>query len=167
MLHRFRWGAADAGASARGAPAVKRILRSALPAYVLLEAFLTLTIASWLGPGPTLLLLALGVAAGIAVLRTEQFALLSRLSRIFTSGEPLFPGLLDGALRGAAGVLLIMPGFISDLAAAGLLLPPLRKLLVRRLSAGLSDETAGAPVIQGDYRRIDDPTLPAQKGEPY
>ena len=69
-----------------------RILRLAPPAYLLIEAFLTLTIGSWLGPGPTLLLLALGAAAGIAVLRTEQFSLLSRLRQSLAAGEPLVPG---------------------------------------------------------------------------
>ena len=144
---------------------MKRILQLALPAYLLFEAFLTLTLASWLGPGLTLLLLVLGVAAGIAVLRTEKLALLTRLSRILTSGEPPLGGLLDGALRGAAGVLLIMPGVISDLAAAGLLIPALRKRLVRRVSAGLGGETAAPPVIEGNYRRIDDPALPAPRSE--
>jgi len=144
---------------------MKRILRFALPAYLLLEAFLTLTLASWLGPEQTLLVLVLGVAAGIAVLRAEQFALLTRLSRILTSGEPPLGGLLDGALRGAAGVLLIVPGVISDLFALGLLIPPLRKLLVRRLSAVLGGETTGPPVIEGDYRRVDDPALPAPRSE--
>ena len=165
MLHRFKWGAADATASASGVPVMKRILQLALPAYLLFEAFLTLTLASWLGPGLTLLLLVLGAAAGIAVLRTEKLALLTRLSRILTSGEPPLGGLLDGALRGAAGVLLIMPGVISDLAAAGLLIPALRKRLVRRVSTGLGGETAAPPVIEGNYRRIDDPALPAPRSE--
>ena len=144
---------------------MKPLLRFALPAYVMLEVLLTLMIASWLGPGLTLLLLVLAAAAGVAVLRREQFPLLLRLSRIFSSGEPLLVGLFDGALRGVAGVLLIIPGFISDFAAAGLLIPQLRRRLVRRLSAGLDGETTGPPVIQVDFRRIDDPALPAPRGE--
>ena len=142
-----------------------RILRFALPAGLLLEAVVTLTIASWLGPGRTLLLFVLGAAVGVAVLRTAQFTLLSRVRRIFTSGEMPLGGLLDGALRGAAGLLLIVPGFISDLAAVALLIPQLRKLLVRRLSAGFGGDPAGPPVIEGDFRRIDDPALPTPRVE--
>jgi UPF0716 protein FxsA len=142
-----------------------RILRFALPAWLLLEAAVTLTIASWLGSGRTVLLFVLGAAAGVAVLRTAQFTVLSQMRRIFASGEPPLGGLLDGALRGAAGVLLIIPGFISDLAAVVLLIPYWRKRLVRRLSGGFGGEPAGPPVIEGDFRRIDDPALPAPRVE--
>ena len=136
------------------------MLKLALTACLLIEAFLTLAVGSWLGPGPTLLLLALGAAAGIAVLRTEQFSLLSRLHHSLAAGEPLVPGLLDASLRGAAGFLLIIPGFVSDLAALGLLIPQLRRGIVRRLWGWLDNETSAPVVIEGDYRRIDDP-MPA------
>ena len=145
---------------------MKRALRYVLPAYLLIEGLVTLTVASWLGPGPTLLLLVIGVAAGVAVLRAEQFSLVSRLRQVLASGNPLISGLLDGILHGVAGVLLIVPGLISDLAAVGLLIPRLRQRLIRRLSAALGDEPAGPVVIEGDYRRVDLPALPAAKRGP-
>ena len=165
MVQGFRWGAADAEASVTGVSVMMPILRFAFPVWLLLEAAVTLTIASWLGSGRTVLLFVLGAATGIAVLRTAQFTLLSQLRRIFVSGEAPLGGLLDGALRGAAGVLLIIPGFLSDLAAVALLIPQLRKRLARRLSAGLGGEPAGSPVIEGDFHRIDDPALPAPRVE--
>jgi len=54
---------------------MKRGLRFALPAYLLLEAVLTIEIASRLGTGPTLLLLLLGAVAGIAALRAERLSM--------------------------------------------------------------------------------------------
>jgi UPF0716 protein FxsA len=140
-----------------------QMLKLALTAYLVIEAFLTLAVGSWLGPGPTLLLLALGGAAGISVLRTEQFSLLSGLRHSLTAGEPLVPGLLDASLRGAAGLLLLIPGFLSDLAALGLLIPQLRRGIVRRLWGWLDNETSAPVVIEGDYRRIDDPMPAAQE----
>ncbi len=101
------------------------------------------------------LAVALGAAAGISVLRTEQFSLLSGLHRSLALGEPLVPGLLDASLRGAAGLLLIIPGFVSDLAALGLLIPPLRRRVVRRLYSWLDVESAASVVIEGNYRRVD------------
>jgi UPF0716 protein FxsA len=141
----------------------EQMLKIALTAYLLIEAFLALAVGSWLGPGPTLLLLALSAAAGISVLRTEQISLLSGLHHSLVVGEPLVPGLLDASLRGAAGLLLIIPGFVSDLAALGLLIPQLRRGIVRRLSGWLDTEPAAAVVIEGDYRRVDDP-MPARLG---
>ncbi len=148
-----------------GAPRVKRRLRLAVLAYLLIEGYATLAVAEWLGPGPTLLLLLVGIAAGGAVLRTAQFALLSQLRQGLASGEPVLPALLGGALRVAAGILLIIPGFISDLIGAGLLIPPLRRRLIHRLSAG-SDDGAGRVVIEGDYRRVEDAALPPPRQEP-
>src|SRR5271163_3847894 len=134
------------------------MLKLALTAYLLIEAFLTLAVGSWLGAGPTLLLLALGAAAGILVLRTGQFSLLPGLRHSLAAGEPLVPGLLNASLRGAAGLLLIIPGFVSDLAAVGLLIPPLRRRMVSRLWAWFGNKAAASVVIEGDYRRVNDPT---------
>jgi UPF0716 protein FxsA len=139
------------------------MLKLVLTAYLLIEAFLTLAVGSRLGPGPTLLLLALGAVAGISVLRTEQSSLLSGLHRSLAQGEPLVPGLLGTSLRGAAGLLLIIPGFVSDLAALGLLIPQLRRVVVRRLCVWLDNEPAASVVIEGDYRRVDDPMPAAQE----
>jgi UPF0716 protein FxsA len=141
----------------------EQMQKLALTAYLLIEAFLVLAVGSCLGPGPTLLLLALGAAAGISVLRTEQFSLLSGLRHSLAAGQPLVPGLLDASLRGAAGLLLIIPGFVSDLAALGLLIPQLRRGVVRRLRGWLDNEPAASVVIEGDYRRVDDP-MPAARG---
>jgi UPF0716 protein FxsA len=141
----------------------EQMLKLALTAYLLIEAFLALAVGSWLGPGPTLLLLALGAAAGISVVRTEQFSLLSGLHHSLAAGEPLVPGLLDASLRGAAGLLLIIPGFVSDLAALGLLIPQLRRGIVRRLLGWLDNEPAASVVIEGDYRRVDNPTPSARE----
>ncbi len=147
------------------APPVKRPLRLALLGYLLIEGYATLAIAGWLGPGPTLLLLLLGAAAGGAVLRTTQFSLLSELRRSLAASEPALPALIGGALRAAAGVLLIIPGFISDLVAAGLLIPALRRQLIRRLAAAANRRT-GPATIEGDYRRVEDTALPAPRREP-
>jgi UPF0716 protein FxsA len=138
------------------------MLKLVLTAYLLIEAFLALAVGSWLGPGPTLLLLALGAAAGISVLRTEQFSLLSERHHSLAAGQPLVPGLLDASLRGAAGLLLIIPGFVSDLAALGLLIPQLRRCIVRHLRGWLDTKMAASVVIEGDYRRVDDP-MPAPR----
>ena len=148
-----------------GAPRVKRRLRLALLAYLLIEGYATLAVAGWLGPGPTLLLLLIGAVAGGAVLRTAQFVAAVAAAPRSASGEPVLPALLGGALRVIAGILLIVPGFISDLIAAGLLIPPLRRRLIRRLSAGSDGRTAQV-VIEGDYRRVDDAALPASRREP-
>ena len=143
-----------------------RISRFAFPAYLLLEAFVTLEVAARLGAGLTLALLILGAAAGIAVLRQERLAVLTRLRRSLGAGQPLVPELFDSALRAAAGILLIVPGFLSDAAALALLSPPLRRMLLRRWRARFGQAASGPVVIDGSYRRIDDPRLPEPEQDP-
>lgn len=144
-----------------------RISRFALPAYLLLEAFVTLQVAERLGAGRTLLLLLLGVAGGLAVLRRERLSILMGLRRAAASRELALPGLLDGAARVVAGLLLIIPGFVSDAIALSLLVPRLRRWLVLRFAAAFDARPAGSVVIEGDYRRIDDPALPKGEREPW
>jgi UPF0716 protein FxsA len=145
-----------------------RTLRLAVPAYLLLEALVTLQIAASLGAVRTLLLLLLGVAAGIAVLWREQLSVLSRLRRAAASREAMLPALLDGAVRAVAGALLIIPGFVSDAAALALLLVPgLRRRFVRWLAAALGHSSTDPLVIEGDYRPVDDPALPATPRKPW
>jgi UPF0716 family protein affecting phage T7 exclusion len=49
-------------------------------------------------------------------------------------GEPVGPVVVDGALVALAGVLFVIPGFVSDVVALGLLIPPVR-VLVRKAAA--------------------------------
>jgi UPF0716 protein FxsA len=142
-----------------------RTLRFGLPAYLLLEAYVTLQIAAWLGGGRTLLLLLLGVMAGLVVLRREQLSILARLRRTAASGERVLPNLVGGALRVAAGILLIVPGFVSDMAGLALLIPVLRRRLVAGILPVSADDPSGPTVIEGEYRRVDDPALPRAKQE--
>jgi UPF0716 protein FxsA len=140
-----------------------RILRLALPLYLLLEVVATLELAAWLGIGRALLLLLLGAIAGITVLRRERLALLALLRRAANLGEPIMPGLLGAALRALAGILLIVPGFVSDAIGLALLIPASRRWLIRRFSAGLGQGRATPGVIDGDYRRVDSAALPGSQ----
>ncbi len=127
--------------------------------YPLAELLLTLKIASWLGALPTFALLLLGVAAGMSLLRGQRLSIMARLRLGFAAGDPLLPELLDGALRAAAAVLLILPGFISDAAALVLLIPAARRRLVGRMASGFARRPGAAVVIDGEYRRLDDPAV--------
>jgi UPF0716 protein FxsA len=131
--------------------------------YPLAELVLMLQVASWLGALPAIALILLGAVVGFGLLRGQRLSVLARLRRGFpVAGQPL-PELLDGALRAAAALLLILPGFISDAVALVLLLPAIRRRLARRMA--FAGRRSGAPiVIDGQFRRIDDPAL-AEAGQ--
>ena len=69
--------------------------------------------------------------------------------------------LVDDMALGFAGLLLVIPGMISDFTALVILIGPIRRGLFRMLwarsvSVPASAETARPPeTIEGEYRRID------------
>ena len=106
-------------------------------------------------------------------------------------GEPPVGAMMDGAMTVMAGILLIMPGLITDTIGFLLLIPPVRHFLAGRLAAGMfgagdidvevyenerghERRTAhrgpgvenGGPVIEGDFERLDERTVDPRKGRP-
>ena len=142
---------------------MKPSIRFVFAGYVLLELWATLEVAAWLGGGRTFLLLVLGVAAGIAVLRREKLTLFAQLRRAVAGQEISVLQLPDRALRAVAGLLLIIPGFVSDAGALLLLIQPSRRWLIRQFSAKFSPGAGSPTIIEGNFRRIDDPVLPYTK----
>jgi len=64
--------------------------------------------------------------------------------------------MLEIALAQLAGLLLIVPGFIGDAVALGLLVAPLRRWLARRLSPPITVEShTEVHIIEGEFRRRD------------
>ncbi len=68
--------------------------------------------------------------------------------------------LAEGGTRMLAGLLLLIPGFLTDIAAILVLIPALRKMIFSKPQSGgaptrRATEQTGATVIDGDFRRLD------------
>jgi len=106
-------------------------LRFIILLFALLEVAVLVLVGSSIGVGWTLLLVLAAVAAGVAILRGQGTAMLTRLRGEVAAGRSPAPTLLDGAAKAVAAVFLIIPGFVGDIIALLLLTPPLRKALFR------------------------------------
>jgi UPF0716 protein FxsA len=83
--------------------------------------------------------LLLGVPVlGVLVLRVETRAALGRVSVAVSQHQPPGPATVDAALGLLGGVLLLIPGFVTDVLALPLLLPPARRVVRRQLSRHLA-----------------------------
>lgn len=141
-------------------------------AVPLIEIALFITIGARIGLWPTLgIVIATGVA-GVAVIRWQGLQAMAGLRQagLRRGGSPLGQ-MADGGLLGLAGVLLILPGFLTDTLGLILLLPPVRRLVIRRVAARAQVHTtagfdgprrSGADVIDGEFFEIaqDQPEFP-------
>ncbi|WP_369184646.1 FxsA family membrane protein [Streptomyces sp. Y1] len=112
-------------------PAPRGRLRRALPllvtAWLVLEIWLLVQVGSWLGGFTVLLLLVAGALIGGSLIKRAGLKALSAAleqSRNPQSQQPQ----TGTSLTVLAGLLLILPGFLSDLVALTLLFPPTRAL---------------------------------------
>ena len=123
----------------------------------LAELYLVLVAAARVGALPTLLLLILGAVAGTVVMRYHGIASVVRLRSALAGGQSPAGPMLEGLLAQIAGVLLVVPGFITDAVGVCLLIAPLRRRLASRLT-GRRGANAGAQarIIEGEFRSRDD-----------
>lgn len=103
-----------------------------LIALPLIEISLFVTIGSAIGLGATLLIILATAMGGMALIRAQGGT--SRMREFQAKGDPLSP-LAHKAMLVAAGILLILPGFLTDTLGLLLMLPPVRKLVMRRIAA--------------------------------
>jgi UPF0716 protein FxsA len=102
-----------------------------LLALGLLEVFVFAQVADAIGFLNALGLLIAISLVGAWVVRHEGWKVWQRLNLQLTQGRLPQVEVIDGVLVLLAGVLLVMPGFVTDVVGALLLLPPTRALARR------------------------------------
>jgi UPF0716 protein FxsA len=99
------------------------------------ELFVIVEVAKAIGVVDTIVLLILGWPVGVWAIRAEGAAVWRRLTAAVAAGRTPAHEVLDGALVLIGGLLLIIPGFITDALGVLFLLPPTRiaaRALLRR-----------------------------------
>jgi UPF0716 protein FxsA len=110
----------------------------------------------WLGIGAwTLVWLLLAALLGAALIAAERATFLPSLAQTMLGGKPPLGLIFASGQRFLAGVLLILPGAISDVAAILLLF---RAGLATTPARGKRGARASAPpdVIEGEFERVED-----------
>ncbi|MET1075797.1 MAG: FxsA family protein [Umezawaea sp.] len=97
-------------------------------------------------------LLILGGIIGSFLLRREGARTMASFSEALRNRRAPHQEVADGVLIAAAGVLIIVPGFVSDVMALFLLFPPTRRLVSRGL-ARRAEERAATAVLNRQYGR--------------
>ncbi|MEQ1786024.1 MAG: FxsA family protein [Acidimicrobiales bacterium] len=104
------------------------------------ELYVIVQVAGGIGIPETILLLIAISFLGAWLARVAGLGVLNRIQRTVRAGKVPSAELVDGGLVLFAGALMITPGFLSDLLAILLLLPPSRAvargIVLRRIRAG-------------------------------
>ncbi|MFD4245841.1 FxsA family membrane protein [Streptomyces sp. NPDC058525] len=133
----------------RRSPA-RTFLPLAFAAWLILEIWLLGLVAGAAGGLTVAALLAGGMVLGVVVIKRAGRRAFKNLTDTFQQAQqgvaptPQQPGQGNG-LTMLAGLLLIMPGLLSDVAGLFLLLPPVRALIGRRAARSLERKMASAP----------------------
>jgi UPF0716 protein FxsA len=101
------------------------------------ELFVAIKVAEAIGVLLTVVLLLIGWPVGLWLMKAEGRVAWRRLSLAVAQGVPPGRQVLDGALVLVGGLLLIIPGFITDVLGLALLLAPTRSLTRRAITRNL------------------------------
>lgn len=124
-------------------------------------------VGSRIGAGMTVLLVVVSAVVGVWLVRRQGLATATRVQAMVARGESPALGMLEGLALLAAGVLLVIPGFLTDIAAFALLIPPLRRGIIQlylrhiRVEGGVvhypppGTGDPGRTPLEGKSRRVD------------
>jgi UPF0716 protein FxsA len=140
-----------------------------LLAATIIELVVLVVVGHTIGVLATIGLLILASLVGVAMLRREGARTLAAFVEALRTRRPPHRELLDGMLIAAAGALIVLPGFVSDILGLLLLLPPIRALVRQRILRWAALHTplrfaAPGGVVEGDV--ADEPPAPrSARGE--
>jgi UPF0716 protein FxsA len=128
----------------------------ALPAA---EIVVLVLVGEAVGVAATLALLLVAALSGVLVIRHRGAAAWRRLREAASRGELPVAAAFDGICIFLAGLLLIVPGFITDGVALLLLVPPLRHAVRALLAVFLADRVQAevyqrTQTIEGEYHEV-------------
>ena len=135
-----------------------RLVMLAILALPFVEIAGFVVIGSRIGVLATIVWVLLAAMLGLGLIKHHGLDALRRARDALRRGRNPSVELADGALVALAGVLLLIPGFVTDAFGLLLALPPVRRRIVSRLGARFRTGRAGRPgVIElevHEYREI-------------
>lgn len=122
-----------------------------------LEIYVLIRLFGTLGFIATLALLLGAAGLGLSLMRTQGPLALIKIQQVLARGEAPVQEMLESGLVALGGLLLLIPGLISDLLAIACLVPASRKKLAGwifgRLAVPVRQEADGTLTLEGEYKR--------------
>ena len=122
----------------------------------IVEIYLFIKVGSQIGAFNTISLIFITAFLGIIYARYEGFnTLRSGMSQVIKNELPVYE-IISGAALAFAALLLILPGFATDLVGLLIIFPPTRKLILKKVPIKNKQNNPKQDFINGEYEDIDD-----------
>lgn len=99
----------------------------------LVEIYFLIQIGEQIGAWKTVLLVIITAIIGVTLLREQGMRTLLKANQAMQVGQMPAQEMFDGFILAAVGILLLTPGFFTDALGFTLLVPSIRKVLMRTL----------------------------------
>ncbi len=143
-----------------------RVLFLAFLLIPLIEIATFIVIGNAIGLWPTLLGVVIMAVAGSLLLRYQGISIVNDIRATMGRGELPARSLADGMMIGFAGVLLLTPGYFTDLIGLLLLIPPVRTALYSWLRSRVKVVATATSASYGyEPRRVEDDTIELDSDE--
>ena len=125
-------------------------------AIPVVEIYLFIKIGSQIGAFNTISLIFITAFLGLIYARYEGFnTLKSGMTQLVKNELPVYE-IISGAALAFAALLLILPGFATDLLGLLIIFPPTRKLILNKVSKKQPTNRQEKDFIEGEFEDKDD-----------
>ena len=148
----------------------------------LVEIYFLIQVGEQIGAWMTVLLVIITAIIGVTLLREQGIRTIIKANQAMQAGQMPAQEMFDGFLLAAVGILLVTPGFFTDAVGFVLLVPSVRKIILKSLLKNvlsqanmqfssthfssthqpqsshredLSENKPGSRTIDGDFKRED------------
>ena len=122
----------------------------------IIEIYLFIKIGSQIGAFSTILLIFITAFFGVVYARYEGFITLrSGISQVVKNELPVYE-IISGAALAFAALLLILPGFATDILGLLIIFPPTRKLIFKKIPFKQKPIKKKQDFINGEFEDIED-----------
>ena len=120
----------------------------------LIEIYLMIKVGSVIGAFNTIFLIFFTAITGIFFARLEGLnAIRSGFNQIVKNKLPIYE-IISGAALAFAALLLIIPGFLTDIIGFLLIIPITRKIFIRIISSKFNKKKVNKDFIEGEFEEI-------------
>ncbi|MGI9276580.1 MAG: FxsA family protein [Endozoicomonas sp.] len=124
--------------------------------FPILEMLVLIKVGGAIGALNAVALVIAGAFIGMTVIRRQGFSTMLKARERMAHGEMPAAEMAEGFMIAIGGLFMMFPGFVSDIFGVALLVPAVRKALLRKMAAsGRWQVHQASTTFEGEYRRED------------